>query len=231
MPRETTIKLEFALEKIPDTPATPYTLTGAGITKSATAGAVTTVLLDSASAPTVAPAKGDFVYIAGSGWATLDNKLHIVSAYDATGHTLSINTDTFAEAGTLGTVGDIKVSPVAFDHACLSEFSTNPGSPGEVDATTMCDEERVNLPGLSSPGTASFTGMFDMDDAGMNAFIAAESDGKPRWLVAKTRRGQMAAFHGVVSAFSMGALGVEQAVTFTGSFTLDRAPIYLRLPQ
>jgi hypothetical protein len=226
--RETTIKLEFDLEKVGAAPATPFTLTGAGITKSASAGAATEILLDSTAAPATPPAVGDKVQITGTGWASLDNRLHIVTAYDGTAHTLSIGTDTFGETDALAAMADIKVTPLEWDHVCLSEFSSQAGSPGEVDATTMCDTERVTLPGLSTPGTASFTGMFDLDDKGMLALQAAYDDGKSRWMVARTRRGQMAIFHGIVSAFTMGSLGVEQAVTFTGAFTLDRNPTYLK---
>jgi hypothetical protein len=232
MPRESTIKLEFALEA-PGTGA--ITLKTPGITKSTAAGtastpATTVINYDDTAAPTPMPKAGDLLLITGTGWPSLDGKLSKVTAVDdATAHTITIAADTFAEAAALPTtLTDIKVAMPTWAHVCLSEFSPNAGAPGEVDATTMCDTERVTLPGLPTPGTASFTGMFDLDDKGMLALQAAYEDGKPRYLIANTRRGQRAIFHGVVSSFGMGGLSVEGAVTFTGNFTLDRNPTYAK---
>jgi hypothetical protein len=227
--RESTIKLEFALEK---PPGESLALTGAGVTKNtaagtATAPATTTINLDTAKAPTTAPVKGDWLIVTGTGWPSIDGKLLHVVSYDATAGTLAVAADTFKETA-VPVLADIKADLLAWDHICLSEFSSNAGAPGEVDATTMCDTERVTLPGLPTPGTANFTGMFDLDDKGMLALQAAYEDGVSRWMIARTRRGQMAIFHGIVSAFTMGSLAVEGAITFTGGFTLDRNPSYAK---
>jgi hypothetical protein len=232
MPRETTIKLEFDLE-VPGTGA--ITLKAPGVTKSTAAGtasvpATTIINYDDTAAPNPMPKVGDLITITGTGWSSLDGKLVKVTAVDSTtAHTITVAADTFAETAALPTtLTDIKVAAPTWAHVCLSEFSSNAGAPGEVDATTMCDTERVTLPGLPTPGTASFTGMFDLDDKGMLALQTAYEDGKPRWMIARTRRGQMAIFHGIVSAFTMGSLAVEGAITFTGSFTLDRTPSYAK---
>jgi hypothetical protein len=232
MARESTIKLEFELED-PGTGA--ITLKTPGITKStaaSTAGAPATTVIsfDDTAAPSPMPTAGEKVLISGTGWPSLDGKLVKITAVDSTtAHSITVEADTFAETAALPTaLTEIKVSVPTWSHVCLSEFSPNAGAPGEVDATTMCDISRVTLPGLPTPGTASFTGMFDLDDKGMLALQAAYEDGKPRYLIAKTRRGQQAIFHGVVSAFSMGGLAVEGAVTFTGNFTLDRNPTYAK---
>lgn len=229
--RETTIRLEFDLQK---PGAKPVALATPGLTKSAKAGDPTEIHLDPATTPL--PVVGERITIDKTGWPSIDGKMHVITAVEATPATgtptdltVKIAADTFAETAALPTtLTDIEVTPLAFDHVCLSEFTPNPGTPGEVDATTMCDTARVSLPGLPTPGTASFTGMFDLDDAGMKALQAAEEDALPRYLIARTRKGQQAIFHGVVSAFSIGGLGVEQAVTFTGNFTLDRRPTYAK---
>lgn len=229
MPRETTIKLEFDLS---DPDPTALTLKSPGITKSTAAGtaqapATTVIHTDPATAPTTAPKAGDLIMVSGTGWKSIDGKLVRVTAFDGTSGDLTVAADTFAE-NTTPTLADIKAGQMTWHHACLSEFSANPGTPGEVDATTMCDTARVTLPGLASPGTASFSGFFDLDDAGMKALMDAEEDAKPRYLIAKSRRGQMAIFHGVVSSFSIGSLTVEGAIPFTGNFTLDKKPTYAK---
>jgi hypothetical protein len=227
MARESTIKLEFDLQGATET---AVVLATPGITK----GATTQITLDAAdpglTANPVAYAVNGYLYIEGTGWPSLDGRLHVISAVDAANETVTISTDTSAETAPLPTpLTAITVTRSDWTHVCLSEFTPSPGTPGEIDATTMCDVERVNLPGLPSAGTASFTGMFDLDDPGMLAFKAALDDAGERFLVAKTRRGQVAMFYGVISSFSMGALTVEATVTFTGTMTLKRSPEYARM--
>ena len=224
MARESTIKLEFDLSG-PDT--VTAVLSTPGITK----GTTTLVTLDAADPGLVGGdyVVGGYMEINGTGWPSLDGKLHVITAVGAS--TVTLGTDSSAETAALpATLTDIKVTYSAtWTHVCLSEFTPNPATPTEIDATTMCDTERVNLPGLPGAGTASFTGMFDLDDAGMLALRDAQVDAKDRWLVAKTRGGQLAMFFGVVSSFTMGALGVEQAVPFTGTMTLKKSPNYGRV--
>lgn len=228
MARESTIKLEFDLQD----GATPvYSVLD---TPGLTAGTTTLITLDAADPGIVAVPPSyvvnGYLTINGSGWATLDGKLHIITAVDTVGATVTIATDTSGETADLpADLTDILVGTSQWTHVCLSEFTTNPTTPGEIDATTMCDTERVNLPGLPSAGTAGFTGMFDLDDAGMLALEAASIDGVERYMIAKTRKGQVAIFYGVVSSFIMGSLAVEQAVTFTGTFTLKSKPTYGRV--
>lgn len=224
MARESTIKLMFDLSGV-----TWVTSTLDAITK----GTTTVITMDALDAGMVASpidyAKNGYLWIDGTGWETLDGKLHVISAADDTAKTVTISTDTSAETATLPVdlVG-VTVKRTTWTDVCLSEFTPNPATPSEIDATTMCDTERVNLPGLPGAGTASFTGMFDLDDAGMLALRDAQADAVERWLVAKTRGGQLAMFFGVVSSFTMGSLGIEQAVPFTGTMTLKKSPTYGR---
>ena len=226
MARESTIKLEFDLEGPTDV---PVLLVAPGITK----GPTTQIHVDPTDVTAVADgfAVNGYIKISGTGWKTLDNRLHIITAWDSGTDVITIATDTSAETAALpALLTDIKVvHNNLWTHVCLSEFTPSPGTPAEIDATTMCDVERVNLPGLPSAGTANFTGMFDLDDAGMLALREAYDSGDERWFVATTRKGQVAMFYGVISSFTMGALTVEAAVTFTGTMTLKQAPSYGRV--
>lgn len=224
MARESTIKLEFDLQ---DAGALVNSVLAA---PGLTAGAGTVITLNATDPGLVADAYvvNGYLRIDGSGWPSLDGKLHVITAVGAT--TVTIGTDSTGETAALPTdLTDIMVGRTTWTHVCLSEFTPSPGTPGEIDATTMCDVERVNLPGLPSAGTAAFTGMFDLDDAGMLAMQAAFADGADRYLVAVTRRGQVAMFYGVISSFTMGALTVEAAVTFSGTMTLKSSPTYGRV--
>lgn len=216
MARESTIKLEFDLEDPANNDA--LTLASPGIT----AGNPTTVKLDALTGL----AAGDYIFIDGTGWPSLDGKLHQISALDVPNTEIDLNTNSTGEVAALPALVDITVTKLAITEVCLSDFTPNTGAPGEIDVTTMCDTERNTLPGLSSPGTASFTGMTDLDDAGMLALSAAYDDAVARWMVARSRRGTLAIFHGVVSSFAPGTMGVEAALTYTGNFTLDKKPYY-----
>jgi hypothetical protein len=224
MARESTIKLMFDLSG-----RTWITSTLDAITNGATT-IITMDALDAGMAATpIAYAKNGYLWIDGTGWESLDGKLHVISAADGTARTVTISTDTSAETAPLpASLTGVTVKYTTWTDVCLSEFTPNPATPSEIDATTMCDTERVNLPGLPGAGTASFTGMFDLDDPGMIALRDAQADAVERWLVAKTRGGQLAMFFGVVSSFTMGALGIEQAIPFTGTMTLKKSPTYGR---
>jgi hypothetical protein len=204
------------------------------VTPGIVAGATTTVKTDPTDplwdTTPVTYRPGELLLIKETGWASLDDKVHMITAVNAVSGDVTIATNTSAETDPLAAFGDMVINAFTWDEVCLSEFTPNPGSPGEIDVTTMCDVERVNLPGLPTPGTANFTGMFDLEDDGMNAMIAAQADGETRYFVGVSRRGQMAVFHGVVSAFAPGTMTVESALTYTGNFTLDQSPYYMINP-
>lgn len=228
MARETTIKFDFMLEKARKLAAL---LPASGTV--VTPGTTTVLTVDDTSPgltgtpPDYAP--GQMLYIDGTGLPQLDGLLHMITAMVPATGSITISTDTTGAAAVVSAPG-IVFQAVEWDHVCLSEFTPNTGAPGEVDVTTMCDTERRTLPGLSSPGTASFSGMFDLEDTGMQALITAQRDALPRYFVGISRRGQCAVFHGVVSAFAPGSMSVEAALTYTGSFSLDEPPYYFINP-
>ena len=227
MARETTLKFNFLLEK---SRSARLPLTGAGITP----GTATLVLADPADTDwatnQLLVAAGNMVYIENTGLPSLDGRVHMITQLNATTGVITLQTDSSSDTQTLGPQANINVRTFVWDHVCLSEFTPSPGTPGEIDVTTMCDLERRNLPGLPTPGTASFTGMFDFTDPGMQALINAQRDALPRYMIGVSRRGQQAVFHGIVSSFSIGAMTVEAALTFTGTFTLDQSPYYMVNP-
>lgn len=210
MARESTIGSVFKLETMPAGTTSPIT----GATKAAKAVITGTHSL----------AIGDFVVIAGTGMKSLDRMTaHRVSAVTAT-TAFTIDTDTSAEAAA-GTTGTFR--EVGMIETCFAEFGNEATTPGEIDVTTMCDLERRNVPGLSSPGSATFGGPLDLTDAGQKELIEAQKDALTRNLIWITRGGQTGIMAGVVSSFAAAPQGVEQAVTFNGSFQIKEAPVYL----
>lgn len=211
MARESTIGSTFRLENMPAAATSPIT--------SATKAAKSVVTA------THSLSIGDYVIIAGTGLSSLDRKTpHRVSAVTTT-TTFTVDTDTTNDTGSAATSGTYR--EVAMTEVCFAEFGVEASTPGEVDVTTMCDLERRNVAGLSSPGSATFGGPLDLTDVGQKALIAAFGDGLARALIWTTRGGQVGAMYGVVSSFAAAPQGVEQAVTFNGSFQIQEAPVYL----
>jgi hypothetical protein len=147
---------------------------------------------------------------------------HRVSVASATSFTVDTDTSNDKDAATTG-----KFRKITLVETCFSEFGNEPSTPGEIDVTTMCDLERRNVAGLSSPGTASFGGPLDLTDAGQIHLIEAQKDGLTRNLIWVTRGGQTGIMAGTVSSFSAAPGGIEQAVTFNGNFQIKEAPVYL----
>ena len=209
MARESTIGSVFKLETMPAGTTSPIT----GATKAAKAVITATNTLT----------KGDFVIIAGTGMKSLDRMTaHRVSVASATSFTVDTDTSDDAAAATTGTFREVSLV-----ETCFAEFGNEASTPGEIDVTTMCDTERRNVPGLSSPGSATFGGPLDLTDAGQKAIIEAQKDALTRNLIWITRGGQTGIMAGVVSSFSAAPGGVEQAVSFNGSFQIKEAPVYL----
>jgi hypothetical protein len=210
MARESTIGSVFHLETAPPVATSPLT--------------AATVAAKAEITATHALAVGDFVVIEGTGMRALDRMTaHRVSAVTGT-TAFIVDTDTSEEAAA-ATTG--KFRKIALIETCFAEFGNEASTPGEIDVTTMCDLERRNVPGLSSPGSATFGGPLDLTDAGQKELIAAQKDAKTRNLIWVTRGGQTGIMAGVVSSFSAAPGGVEQAVSFNGSFQIKEAPVYL----
>lgn len=210
MARESTIGSVFKLETYPITTVSPLT----AASKAAKAQITATHSL----------AVGDYVVISGTGMKSLDRMTaHRVSAVTGT-TAFTIDTDTTNDAAAATTGSFREVSLV---ETCFAEFGNEPSTPGEVDVTTMCDTERRNVPGLSSPGSATFGGPLDLTDAGQKELIEAQKGAETRNLIWITRGGQTGIMAGVVSSFAAGPSGVEQAVSFSGSFQIKEAPVYL----
>jgi hypothetical protein len=211
MARESTIGSTFKLETMPQEATTPAT----AATKAAMA------VLTTVGATLV---KGDFIVIAGTGFKALD-RLTAHRVFLATATSITVETDTTDETLAVATAGTMRKVPMV--ETCFAEFGNEPATPGEVDITTMCDLERRNVPGLSSPGSATFSGPLDLSDAGQKELIKAQKGAETRNLIWITRGGQTGIMAGVVSSWAAAPPGVEQAVQFSGTFQIKEAPVYL----
>jgi hypothetical protein len=231
MARETTIGMCLNIEVKPEPADNAITFDTPAVIKSVAAGAVTTLKPDPDNDPDW-PTKyvvGELVFLDGTGWKSLDGKLHRIVAVvtTAASEAVTISTDTFAETAPLeaGTVGNVLGWS---ECVCFADWNQDAATPGEVDVTTVCDTIRVNLPGLPNLGTIAFSGPADLDDDGQVALQAAEADALPRFVMWRTRRGMIGVMHGTISSFNIVPGGVEAAMTYNASLTLDQKPYYFK---
>jgi hypothetical protein len=209
MARESTIGSTFMLEKLPAAAGVAPTVITKGATTVVTVGGTHAI--------------GDIVRLSGTGLRSLDRRTgHRISAVGA--GTVTLDTDTSDDTATpaMGTL--VKVE---YEEVCFAEFGLDSPAPNEVDVTTMCDLERRNVPGLSNVGSATFGGPMDLGDDGIQLLIKAQADALARSMIWRTRAGQMGLLYGAVTSFTGGPQGVEQAVSFSGTFQVQDTPIYL----
>jgi hypothetical protein len=169
-------------------------------------------------------AKGDVVRITGTTYETLNRAAGHRVTVTGSG-TFTIDTDTSSETLPAPTTGNVQKA--AFQEVMFAEFGLDNPAPNDVDVTTMRDMERRNVPGLANTGSASFGGPMDLADAGVTLLITANTDKLARSLKWITRAGQTGLLYGVVSSFAGGPQGVEQAVTYSGTFQVQGAAVYL----
>jgi hypothetical protein len=123
-------------------------------------------------------AAGDAIFITGTGWNSLDNRMFQIVTATATSITIAV--DTTGETAALGTaaLGAIYES-TDWIEACLQGVDLDSGTADTIAVGTFCDAG-ASLAGAIPNGTLNITGFVDPTDAGYNALLAASSDGLPR---------------------------------------------------
>jgi hypothetical protein len=127
---------------------------------------------------------GDYVRIAGTGFASLDGKAFKVLAATGTSITLdnsdsTVETGTFvANASALGFVYDAVASLV---ETCFNSFDVQREAAATIAAATFCGTD--SLAGQPGGMTINVAGFDDPESTGLHELIDAYNDGLPRLLV------------------------------------------------
>jgi len=123
---------------------------------------------------------GDLVEFGVVGFPELDNKLLVVGTVTATDFTV-VGADTTTSSGTLNASPTADIY-VAADQAklCLSQMEFGADSVNQIDVGTFCDPS-AQIPGKATPGTVTFSGFLDTDDAGLEEVQRASDDQQPRY--------------------------------------------------
>lgn len=173
---------------------------------------------------------GDLVMMAGTGIAALDGALFPVGTVDDTANTFPlIGSDASAAtaASTTGTVTNYEASMLEFCVATM-EYSQTPGQ--AISVGTTCDPS-AQLAAEPQAGSLSITGFTDLLSPGYLEFLKAVKDQQPRIIeveyppAANPPNGASVIYPSATASGYTNSIGVGQAVSFTGEFTLGTDPV------
>lgn len=206
----------FILENLAAAPPTPKTATGCTKAKPAvvTLSAVTGL------------ASGDVVRITGSGWKSIDGIPFTVGVVAASTVEL-LGSNTTAEVPAWVATASL-VEPNITD-ICLATFSRTTPAAASIDVTTLCDTSRKKVGGLADTGTFTFDGYWDSTDPGYIALLTASLDQKERLMGVIMSDKSAMYFQGQITGMGE-SVGVDQAVTFTGTGSVNSAVSYSGVP-
>lgn len=173
---------------------------------------------------------GDLVQINGTGIAALDGSFFPVGTIDAAAFTFPlIGSDGSAASApsTTGTVTNYEGSMLEFCVATM-EYAQTPGQ--AISVGTTCDPS-AQIAGEPQAGTLSITGFTDLLSPGYLEFLKAVKDGQPRVIEvayppnAYPPNGASVIYPSATASGYTNSIGVGQAVSFTGEFTLGTNPV------
>jgi Lambda phage tail tube protein, TTP len=184
-----------------------------------TAAPIATGVLESASASTPAYVVFDSavnlkngvpVYVAGSGWTSLDNQEWVIQDLDVNAKTAALyGSDCSKETAAWGTEAMYTVN--AFADVCAHAYAINQTPATTIDTTTLCDTEKTFLVGFRDPGTLTFDFYLNPTDPDYLALHEAYKDGEQRMFEVVYRNGAVRTLPVIVQSINETG-GVDQAV-------------------
>lgn len=173
---------------------------------------------------------GDLVYVTGTGIAALDGQYFPIGAVDDVANSFPLvgsdASGATAPAST-GTVTNYEANMLEFCVATM-EYAQTPGQ--AITVGTTCDPS-AQIAGEPQAGTLSITGFTDLLSPGYLEFLQAVKDGQPRVIEveypvsANPPNGASVIYPSVTASGYTNSIGVGQAVSFTGEFTLGTNPV------
>lgn len=175
-------------------------------------------------------ANGDLVLMNGTGIAALDGAYFPIASVDDTANTFTLvgsDASGAASGATAGTVTNYEANMLEFCVATM-EYAQTPGQ--AISVGTTCDPS-AQIAGEPQAGTLSITGFTDLLSEGYLEFLQAVKDGQPRVIevvyppAANPPNGASVIYPSATASGYTNSIGVGQAVSFTGEFTLGTNPV------
>ena len=175
---------------------------------------------------TVTAVVNDWVFVADTGFASLDNRWWKLSAVAAQALTLA-GSDTTGEttAGNRGTVTQAS----GLIEICLASLSRDSPAAATLDVTTLCDTSRQQRSGMKNNGTWTAQGFYDPGSAGQQQLRQAYDLGDDRMLKIVPPDLSEIIFMTQVNQLSE-SFAVDQPVQVTAGGVVMGAPQYVLPP-
>jgi hypothetical protein len=174
--------------------------------------------------------EGDLVKITGTGIASLDGSFFPVGTIDEVAYKFPLVGSDASAASAPATSGSVYNFEAAMLEFCVAtmEYAQTPGQ--AISVGTTCDPS-AQIAGEPQAGTLSITGFTDLLSPGYLEFLQAVKDGQERVIevayppAAYPPGGASVIYPSVTASGYTNSIGVGQAVSFTGEFTLGTNPV------
>jgi hypothetical protein len=172
------------------------------------------------------PANGDYLAFDAQGMFQVDSRVFRVANVSAGSNTLEMEGENTTSYDTF-TSGSFQ--PITFGTSILTltGLQASGGDFDFIDVTTIHDNVRRQIPGISSPATFSFESLWDVSDAGLIALKQASDAQSKRAIRFSFSNGQKVVFLGYVGCTLLPQGNAQDKVTTSVVITMDGRPTVL----
>jgi len=172
---------------------------------------------------------GDYVVFDVQGTTQLNDKVYRVESVSTTASFVLEDTDgTSVDTSdwTAFTSGTCNKITFGTSLTTMTEFTGSGGEAGDIDITTIHDDESVLIPGVKSPIAYNFQNLWDPSDAGLIALKAASDAGTKRAFKFTFRTGVIAVFNGYPNYSGSPTGSAQDKVVSPGTIKVAKSPTY-----
>lgn len=167
---------------------------------------------------------GDYVVLSVQGMHQLNDRVARVKTVSASAFTLEGIDTTLFDTFTSGTAEKLTFGTSI---TTATSVSSSGGGFDMIDITTIHDNAKKEMPGLSAASTFSFDNIWDVADAGLVAMkTASDAQAKRAFRFTFGAGGQIMVFSGYVGATLLPGGSAQDKVTTGTTITMQGSPSY-----
>ena len=143
------------------------------------------------------PTNGDYLAVTANGMFQVDSRVFRAANVNGAGNTFELEGENTTPYDTF-TSGSFQVVTFGTSVTTLTGLQASGGDFDFIDVTTIHDNVRRQIPGISSPATFTFESLWDVSDAGLIALKQASDAQSKRAIRFTFSNGQKVVFLGYV---------------------------------
>jgi hypothetical protein len=172
------------------------------------------------------PVNGDYLAVTANGMFQVDSRVYRAANVNGAGNTVELEGENTTAYDTF-TSGSFQVVTFGTSITTLTGLQASGGDFDFIDVTTIHDNVRRQIPGISSPATFTFESLWDVSDAGLIALKQASDAQSKRAIRFTFSNGQKVVFLGYVGATLLPQGNAQDKVTTQVVITMDGRPTVL----